>query len=97
MSHEASFQETVSAEFDKQSVSTKMPLPAKAASFSVPAQRTMYANKTDPASKKMSREYSNILALTPDFISRVVHDSVQFLDDGETFVVQHDSHYTIVN
>lgn len=89
-------QKTEGEENDKQSMSTKMPMPTKAASFAVSINRPIFNNKINPSTKKQEQSLANAINFTPDFITYAVRDRAQVLEDGESFVVQHDSHYTLV-
>ena len=75
-------QKTEGDENDKQTVSTKMPMPTKAASFAVSIKRPIFHNKIDPSTKKQDQSLANAIKFTPDFVSYAVRDKVQVLEDG---------------
>ena len=75
-------QKTTEDESDKQSLSTKAPQPTKAASFTITSKRHMYRNKSNQPNAPQLLEFCNVLNLTPNFISTVIHDQAEFLDNG---------------
>ena len=60
------------SDFDKQSVSTKMPASKKAASFRAPAKRSMFVSKMNSKTKVQNTSIDNQICLVPESASFLV-------------------------
>lgn len=79
---------------DVKSVSTKMTAPTKAASFSASAKRQMF--KQVQAKNKLQQKLHNYLSLNPEAISAVSVPQIHMLENGESYVLLNDGHYTYI-